>query len=64
MKNVGNMSFSQELLGLVYDTTLSFVNSVSKKDRKKYGQFFTSRKIAESPDHMIHLNGDKFLGPR
>lgn len=20
--------------------------------------------IAESPDHMIHLNGDKFLGPR
>ena len=20
--------------------------------------------LAESPDHMIHLNGDKFLGPR
>ena len=20
--------------------------------------------IAEAPDHMIHLNGDKFLGPR
>ena len=20
--------------------------------------------IAEMPDHMIHLNGDKFLGPR
>ena len=20
--------------------------------------------IAENPDHMIHLNGDKFLGPR
>ena len=20
--------------------------------------------IADTPDHMIHLNGDKFLGPR
>ncbi|MCC8029531.1 MAG: hypothetical protein LIO75_07040 [Lachnospiraceae bacterium] len=20
--------------------------------------------IAEMPDHMIHLNGDKFMGPR
>ncbi|HBV82256.1 MAG TPA: hypothetical protein DEB74_05575, partial [Lachnospiraceae bacterium] len=20
--------------------------------------------IAEMPEHMIHLNGDKFLGPR
>lgn len=20
--------------------------------------------IAENPDHMIHLNGDKFMGPR
>lgn len=20
--------------------------------------------IADMPDHMIHLNGDKFLGPR
>jgi hypothetical protein len=20
--------------------------------------------IADNPDHMIHLNGDKFLGPR
>jgi methylase of polypeptide subunit release factors len=21
-------------------------------------------RIAEMPDHMIHLNGDRFLGPR
>ena len=20
--------------------------------------------VAESPEHMIHMNGDKFLGPR
>jgi len=20
--------------------------------------------LAENPDHMIHLNGDKFMGPR
>ena len=26
--------------------------------------FFNMVMIAEMPDHMIHLNGDKFLGPR
>lgn len=59
MKNVGNMSFSQELLGLVYDTTLSFVNSVSKKDRKKYGQFFTSRKTAEYMASLFAIDFSK-----
>lgn len=39
-------------------------------DFKKYKQFSeqlaweTEVWIAEMPDHMIHLNGDKFLGPR
>ena len=39
-------------------------------DFKKYKRFSeqiaweTEVWIAEMPDHMIHLNGDKFLGPR
>lgn len=39
-------------------------------DFKKYKRFSekiawdTEVWIAEIPDHMIHLNGDKFLGPR
>ena len=39
-------------------------------DFKKYKHFSeqlaweTEVWIAEMPDHMIHLNGDKFLGPR
>lgn len=39
-------------------------------DLKKYKRFSeqiaweTEVWIAEMPDHMIHLNGDKFLGPR
>ena len=34
---------------------------------KKFSEFLaweTEVWIAEEPDHMIHLNGDKFLGPR
>ena len=39
-------------------------------DFKKYKRFSehlawdTEVWIVEMPDHMIHLNGDKFLGPR
>jgi len=39
-------------------------------DRKTYKRFVdelaweTEVWIADNPDHMIHLNGDKFLGPR
>ena len=39
-------------------------------DFKKYKRFSeqlawdTEVWIAEMPEHMIHLNGDKFLGPR
>lgn len=59
-----------------YAATAAFVESIPKAQRKRYGQFFTSRKsadflaweteiwLAEEPEHMIHLNGDKFLGPR
>ena len=38
--------FSDPLIS-AYNTTLTFVESIPKKDRKKYGQFFTSRKTAE-----------------
>ena len=39
-------------------------------DSKTFKKFSTSLAwetevwIAEEPDHMIHLNGDKFFGPR
>lgn len=39
-------------------------------DKKTYKKFIdqlaweTEAWIADAPDHMIHLNGDKFLGPR
>jgi hypothetical protein len=39
-------------------------------DRKIYRKFIdqlaweTEIWIADNPDHMIHLNGDKFIGPR
>ena len=38
--------FSDPLIS-AYNTTSAFVDSIPKKDRKKYGQFFTSRKTAE-----------------
>ena len=34
-------------LNIAYNVTSSFVESIPKKERKKYGQFFTSRKTAE-----------------
>lgn len=39
-------------------------------DKKTYKRFVellaweTEVWIADDPDHMIHLNGDKFIGPR
>lgn len=36
-----------DILNIAYEATSEFVNSISKKERKKYGQFFTSRKTAE-----------------
>lgn len=41
------MTLPKESLNIAYNVTNAFVESISKKERKKYGQFFTSRKTAE-----------------
>ena len=54
--------FKKCSIGIVYVST--FLN---KTDYKKYCSdisWDTEVWIAESPEHMIHLNGDRFLGPR
>lgn len=71
------------MLEKVIELTNLYIESMPKKERKKYGHLFykygnceiygkfsevlvweTEVWIAEMPDHMIHLNGDRFLGPR
>ena len=40
---------------------------LDRKTFKKFASFLaweTEVWIADEPDHMIHFNGDKFLGPR
>lgn len=37
----------KKTVDIAYETTMSFVESISKKERKKYGQFFTPVKTAE-----------------
>lgn len=62
-KRYGELSklFEQAKPGLVYVTAFP--------DRKVMGKYLsdisweTEVWIAESPDHLIHFNGDKFLGP-
>ncbi|MBR1793594.1 MAG: Eco57I restriction-modification methylase domain-containing protein [Bacteroidales bacterium] len=41
------MVSSQDVLNIAYRTTEAFVDTIPKQERKKYGQFFTSRKTAE-----------------
>ncbi|OXM83699.1 BsuBI/PstI family type II restriction endonuclease [Paenibacillus rigui] len=51
--------------GIVYVT--AFLDMSSKNGFKKFIDeiaWDTEIWIAENPDHMIHLNGDRFLGPR
>lgn len=45
-----------EALNIAYDTTSSFMESIPKKERKQYGQFFTSRKTAEFMASMFTIN--------
>lgn len=59
MKDCEKISSPQESLGLIYDTTLSFVESIPKKDRKKYGQFFTSKKTAEFMASLFTIDFSK-----
>jgi type II restriction enzyme len=42
----------------------SFLDFAEFKKHSKDISWETEVWIAESPDHMIHFNGDKFLGPR
>ena len=48
-----------EALSSAYDVTASFVESISKKERKKYGQFFTSRKTAEFMASLFSIDFTK-----
>ena len=48
--------------GKIYVT--AFLDFVTFKKFSEHWAWETEVWIAEMPDHMIHLNGDKFLGPR
>lgn len=70
--SVGPMSPKRiiELENLTKNVTASKIYVTAFLDFKTYKKFSESLAwetevwIAEMPDHMIHLNGDKFLGPR
>ncbi len=42
-----NRKLEMDLLNTAYQTTSAFMDSIPKKERKKYGQFFTPQKTAE-----------------
>lgn len=46
-------------LNITYNVTSSFVESIPKKERKKYGQFFTSRKTAEFMASLFTIDFSK-----
>ena len=50
---------SKEYLDTAYNTTATFVESISKSERKKYGQFFTSRKTAEFMSSLFTVDYNK-----
>lgn len=60
----------QEILGMTERVSSGKIFITAFLDFKTYKKFSeqlaweTEIWLAESPDHMIHLNGDKFLGPR
>ena len=49
----------QKALSVAYDITATFVESIPKKERKKYGQFFTSRKTAEFMASLFSIDFSK-----
>ena len=53
--------FAGSTAGLVYVT--AFANKKSMKDYASDISWETEVWVAESPDHMIHFNGERFLGP-
>lgn len=52
------------MLKSIIEKTSQYIETMHKKERKKYGQFFTSMETVQYMASMIHLNGDKFMGPR
>lgn len=60
----------QEIEDMSAGCTAGMVYVTAFPDRKTYKKFIdklaweTEIWIADHPDHMIHLNGDKFIGPR
>lgn len=58
-----------QLKKLTKDCTADIVYVTAFLDRNKFRQFMpeiaweTEVWIADNPDHMVHFNGDKFLGP-
>ena len=59
----------EELKSLTYNCTVDIVYVTAFLDRSTFRKFApelaweTEVWIADSPDHMIHFNGEKFLGP-
>lgn len=70
--SVGPMDYKRkrEIDEMTKKVTAGKIYITAFLDRKTYKKFFddlaweTEVWIADEPDHMIHLNGDKFLGPR
>ena len=70
--SVGPMSPKRilEIERMTQKVTAGKIYITAFPDKKTYKQFAadlaweTEVWIADAPDHMIHLNGDKFLGPR
>lgn len=70
--SVGPMDYKRksEIDDMTKNVTAGKIYITAFLDRKTYKKFFddlaweTEVWIANEPDHMIHLNGDKFLGPR
>ena len=60
----------QEIKDLSSDASVGKIFITAFSDRKTYKRFVdtlawdTEVWIADNPDHMIHLNGDRFIGPR
>ena len=54
-----NNQFEMESLNSAYQSTTLFMDSIPKKERKKYGQFFTPQKTAEFMASLFSIDLDK-----
>jgi hypothetical protein len=60
----------QEITSMTSGVTAGMIFVTAFLDFKTYKKFSeqlaweTEIWLAEMPDHMIHMNGDKFIGPR